>query len=90
MWKHNFLSGPAQIDRTHTSSGERIFYRLSLRSTSESLPTGVDLAESYEEKYAPTYGRFRLERISEVVEHFISYGDYTQAEGARRQIASRA
>ena len=37
-----------------------------------------DFADSYEEKYAPTYGRFRLDRITEVVEHFISCGDYTQ------------
>jgi len=37
-----------------------------------------DFTDSYEQKYAPTYGRFRLERITKVVEHFISCGDYTQ------------
>ena len=37
-----------------------------------------NFADNYEEKYAPTYGRFRLERITEVVENFISCGDYTQ------------
>jgi hypothetical protein len=37
-----------------------------------------DFADSYEEKYAPTYGRFRLERITEVVENFMSCGDYTK------------
>ena len=40
-----------------------------------------DFADSYEEMYAPTYGRFRLERITEVVENFMSCGDYTKAEG---------
>ena len=42
-----------------------------------------DFAGTYEEEYAPTYGRFRLERITEVVENFILCGDYTQAEGHR-------
>ncbi len=36
-----------------------------------------EFAESYEQKYAPAYGRFRIERITEVVENFISCGDYT-------------
>ena len=31
-------------------------------------------ADTYEQDYAPTYGRFRLERITEVVENFISCG----------------
>ena len=48
-----------------------------------------EFAESYEEKYAPTYGRFRLERISEVVEHFILCGDYTQAGGHRCPLGYR-
>ncbi len=37
-----------------------------------------DYADSYDEMYAPTYGRFRLERITEVVENFMSCGDYTK------------
>ena len=37
-----------------------------------------EFADTYEQKYAPTYGRFRLDRITEVVENFISCGDYTQ------------
>ena len=37
-----------------------------------------DFADSYEEMYAHTYGRFRLERITEVVENFMSCGDYTK------------
>ncbi len=43
-----------------------------------------DFADSYEEKYAPTYRCFRLDWIMEVVENFISCGDYTKAESARR------
>jgi len=35
-------------------------------------------AEQYEEKYAMVYGRFRIERITEVVEKFILCGDYSQ------------
>ena len=34
-------------------------------------------ADQYEAKYAITYGRFRIERITEVVEKFILCGDYT-------------
>jgi len=41
-----------------------------------------EFADSYEQKYAPTYGRFRLDRITKVVENFISCGDY--AEGVAR------
>ncbi len=37
-----------------------------------------EFADSYEQKYAPTYGRFRLDRITEVVENFVSCGDYSQ------------
>jgi len=37
-----------------------------------------EFADTYEQKYDPTYGRFRLDRITEVVENFISCGDYTQ------------
>jgi len=36
------------------------------------------IAEHYESKYAVNYGRFRIERITEVVEKFILCGDYSQ------------
>ena len=36
------------------------------------------LADQYEYKYAIIYGRFRIERITEVVEKFIRCGDYSQ------------
>jgi hypothetical protein len=36
-------------------------------------------AEQYESKYTGIYGRFRIERIAEVVEKFILGGDYSQA-----------
>ena len=45
-------------------------------------------AEDYERKYAPSYARFRLERITEVVENFISCSDYTQ--GVAGGVATRA
>jgi hypothetical protein len=35
-------------------------------------------AEQYEAKHAIIYGRFRIERITEVVEKFILCGDYSQ------------
>lgn len=35
-------------------------------------------AEIYDTKYAKIYGRFRIDRISEVVHNFIWCGDYTQ------------
>ena len=35
-------------------------------------------SEQYEEKYAMAYGRFRIERITEVVEKFILCVDYSQ------------
>ena len=34
------------------------------------------IAEHYESKYAVIYGRFRIERITEVVEKFILCGDH--------------
>jgi len=37
-----------------------------------------EFAENYDRKYAPQYGRFRLKRITEVAERFLSCGDYTQ------------
>jgi hypothetical protein len=35
-------------------------------------------ADAYEDTYAATYGKFRLERISDVAERFLACGDYTQ------------
>ena len=37
-----------------------------------------EFADTYEQNYAPAHGRFRLERITKVVENFISCGDYGQ------------
>ena len=36
------------------------------------------LADQYEAKHAVIYGRFRIERITEVVEKFVLCGDYSQ------------
>jgi hypothetical protein len=36
------------------------------------------IAEQYESKYAVIYGRFRTERITEVVEKFVLCGDYSK------------
>jgi hypothetical protein len=36
------------------------------------------IAEQYERKHAVIYGRFRIERITEVVEKFILCGDYSK------------
>ncbi|RLG30585.1 hypothetical protein DRN97_10355 [Methanosarcinales archaeon] len=37
-----------------------------------------DFCNSYEESYADRYGKFRLDRIIEVDEHFLTCGDYLQ------------
>ncbi|MEW5816621.1 MAG: transposase zinc-binding domain-containing protein [Spirochaetota bacterium] len=37
-----------------------------------------DFCDIYEENYARRYGKYRLDRIVEVVEHFLVCGDYTQ------------
>ena len=37
-----------------------------------------EFAENYDAKHAKTYGRFRIERITETVDNFIGCGDYTQ------------
>ena len=67
------LSLPLSLNQTHTyvQRGTNIL---------QTIFKGhfQDFTDVYEEKYAPTYGRFRLERITEVVENFISCGDYTQ------------
>jgi hypothetical protein len=36
----------------------------------------ADFCEHYEEKYAATYGRYRLERIQQIGERFCTIGDY--------------
>ena len=41
----------------------------------EHFPTFVD---SYDERYAEQYGKFRLQRIEQVAEPFITCGDYTR------------
>lgn len=37
-----------------------------------------DFREVYEEKYSKTYGKYRIDRITEVVEEFIKCGDYKE------------
>ena len=38
----------------------------------------ADFCEHYEERYAATYGRYRLERIQQIGERFCTCGDYLQ------------
>ena len=38
----------------------------------------ANFCEHYEEKYAATYGRYRLERIQQLGERFCTCGDYLQ------------
>jgi hypothetical protein len=38
----------------------------------------ADFCEQYDEKYAATYGRYRLERIQQMGERFCTCGDYLQ------------
>ena len=63
MWRRNFLS-PLSTDQPHTyvQRGINILQTIFKKHFQ-------DFAENYEAKYAPTYGRFRFERIIEVVEH---------------------
>jgi hypothetical protein len=37
-----------------------------------------DFREQYDEKYAATYGRYRLERIQQLGERFTACGDHLQ------------
>ena len=37
-----------------------------------------DFKEQYDEKYSKSYGNYRLDRITEVVEEFIKCGDYNE------------
>ena len=37
-----------------------------------------DFKQQYDEKYAKTYGNYRIDRITEVVEEFIKCGDYKE------------
>ncbi|HEB11625.1 MAG TPA: hypothetical protein ENI06_10485 [Spirochaetales bacterium] len=72
MCRHNYLLTSVRIRPLHTlKRGTNILQTI----FKEHFP---DFAESYEEMYALTYGRFRLERITEVVENFMSCGDYTK------------
>ena len=38
----------------------------------------VDFSQSYEDKYQEKYGAYRLERISNFVENYLSCGDYSK------------
>jgi hypothetical protein len=38
----------------------------------------ADFCEQHDEKYAATYGMYRLERIQQIGERFSSCGDYLQ------------
>ena len=37
-----------------------------------------DFREAYEEIYSKTYGKYRIDRITEVVEEFLKCGDYKE------------
>jgi len=37
-----------------------------------------DFREMYDETYSKTYGKYRIDRITEVVEKFIKCGDYKE------------
>ncbi len=37
-----------------------------------------DFVDNYEEKYSIIYGKYRLDRITEVVEEFLKCGDYKE------------
>jgi len=37
-----------------------------------------DFHDQYDEKYAGTYGKYRIDRITEVVEEFLKFGDYKE------------
>jgi hypothetical protein len=37
-----------------------------------------EFKEIYEDRYAQDYGKFRLDRITEVVEEFLKCGDYKE------------
>ena len=38
----------------------------------------ADFCKRYDEKYTPTYGMYRLERIEQIGEQFPTCGDYLQ------------
>ena len=37
-----------------------------------------DFANQYEERYSKAYGKYRLDRIAEIVEEFLKCGDYKE------------
>lgn len=47
-------------------------------SIRSSNATSTTFCEQYDEKYAATYGRYRLERIQQIGERFSTCGDYLQ------------
>jgi len=72
MCRHNSLLPSIRTSPRGTVNVERTRFNPFSRSTYRSSPKPMS------RRYAPTYGRFRLDRITEVVENFISCGDYTQ------------
>ena len=38
-----------------------------------------DFANQYEERYSKIYGKYRLDRITEVVDEFLKCGDYKES-----------
>ena len=38
----------------------------------------TDFTENYDEKYSKAYGKYRLDRITEVVKEFLKCGDYKE------------
>jgi len=72
MCRHNCLLTSTPIQRLLIRSAEQITFQSIFKEQFK------EFTENYDEKYTQTYGRFRTERIAEVVENFISCGDYTQ------------
>jgi hypothetical protein len=53
----------------------KCLFQISDLSPLEGL-TSENFKEQYDEKYAKTYGNYRIDRITEVVEEFLKCGDY--------------
>ena len=61
-----------------------------MRSSFCSRSIFKSIADQYEDKHAVIYGRFRIERITEVVEKFVLCGDYSQGIARPRLSLSRS
>ena len=70
--------------------GDQLYFQLAPVTKAVYQPRGINavqllfkkhfksFADQYDSKFAVIYGRFRIERITEVVEKFIFCGDYSQ------------